>query len=104
MAANAKTQPQPAEQVEKCSNTGCINALDTTGYPKWCKACRAAYKREERVLQEHRYKARGYAAGVKAMREYLVEQFTAARTIMWTGEQLASIVRGCPGPKLEEGD
>jgi len=93
-----------AAATEKCANQGCSNPLDTTGYPKWCKVCRAAYKREERTLMEHRLKGRGFAAGVKEMREYLAAQFERMGSGAFTGYEIAEMIRRAPGPALNESD
>ena len=90
--------------TEKCSNTGCTNVLDTNGYPKWCKACRATYKREERVLMEHRNKVRGFGAGVREMRSYLFEQFENCGSGSFTGYEIAQMIASCKGPALQDGD
>jgi hypothetical protein len=76
--------------------------LDTTGYPKWCKACRAKYKRDYNDSQEGRHQKKGFAQGVTAMRYYLADQFLKAGSAVFEGYQLANIVKNCPGPKLTE--
>lgn len=44
----------------------CEAELDTTGYPLWCKACRAANKREYEATKRQMTESRGYAAGFTA--------------------------------------
>lgn len=67
--------------VQKCSKFGtmqcskCDGVLDTTGTPKWCRACRAKYKREYEATVKEMTESRGYAAGVSAMRDYLAQNF-----------------------------
>jgi hypothetical protein len=60
------------EKLEKCANKGCSNDLDTTGKPKWCKACRAAYQRERQILYAQDSEKIGFNAGVIAMRNSLL--------------------------------
>lgn len=59
-AMSEETKPQ----TEECSK--CEAPLDTTGFPKWCKACRAKYKREYEATKKEMSETRGYAAGFSA--------------------------------------
>ena len=86
------------ETVHKCSR--CEKDLDTTGYPKWCKACQAAYRREYRSLQGEMAETRGFAAGVSAMRDHLTNRFSRAPLASFTGAALVDWLRKEPGPRL----
>jgi hypothetical protein len=70
--ATSFTKPAAAPAVEKCANKGCSNDLDTTGKPKWCKACRAAYQRERQILYAQDSEKIGFNAGAVAMRNSLL--------------------------------
>src|SRR5262245_13535107 len=80
-----------------CSNCG--NALDTTGYPHWCKKCRAANKRQYEATRKEMTESRGFAAGVSAMRDYLMKNFGQYGTQgSFSGIEIAEIIRRCKGP------
>lgn len=86
------------DSESKCSR--CEKTLDTTGNPRWCKACRAKYQREYRDLESQMTETRGYAAGLSAMREYLAENFARYSPIQtWNGQSIAKIIRDCAGPE-----
>lgn len=78
----------------------CENALDTNGFPKWCKKCRAAYKREYDSLKAQMTEQRGFSAGVSAMRDILATEFE--RMIPFgnplTAQTVAHLIRQAPGP------
>jgi predicted amidophosphoribosyltransferase len=83
--------------TKPCSK--CQKTLDTAGYPRWCKACRASYKSEYQDLREQMTETRGYSAGVSAMRDYLVAQFEKYGPLQtWNGQSIARIIRECTGP------
>lgn len=84
----------------KCSK--CEGNLDTAGFPKWCRKCRAAYKREYEALKSDMAETRGFAAGVSAMRAYLAERFAPYTSIQrFTGPEIAGIIRDCQGPSSD---
>ena len=74
--------------------TKCNVELDTTGYPLWCKACRAQYKREHEGIRKEMTEGRGFALGVKAMREWLAQNFAEvyASGGNWNGYQIGKII------------
>lgn len=83
--------------TEPCSK--CNSPLDTTGYPKWCKSCRAAHKREYEATKKEMQESRGFAAGQSAMRSYLVQQFARYGTQgAFTGYEIARMIQNCKGP------
>lgn len=79
----------------------CKAVLDTTGNPKWCKACRAAYQRDYQDGKTERGEAKGYARGVRAMRDLLADEFGKQGGGMFSGDECALLIRQAPGPKLE---
>lgn len=95
---------KPAEttegtKAEECSR--CEKTLDTTGYPKWCKSCRAKNQREYVALKKQMAETRGYSAGVSAMREYLAGAFDGYGPVQsFGGPDIARIIRRVTGPAL----
>jgi hypothetical protein len=85
-----------AEVLELCSR--CEADLDTTGYPKWCKKCRAKYRREYVSLRAQMQETRGFAAGVSAMRAAVEARFQHWPRAMFSGAEIASQVHVMPGP------
>lgn len=83
---------------ERCSK--CENSLDTTGSPKWCRACRAKYKREYDATVKDMTESRGFCAGITAMRQYLAERFRSYGTQgAFTGSEIAGIIMQAKGPE-----
>lgn len=83
--------------MENCSK--CNKELDTTGYPLWCKSCRAANKREYEATKKEMQESRGYAAGVAAMRAYLADNFARYGSAgSFNGNEIAHTIRTVPGP------
>lgn len=91
-------QPPLTADDLKCSR--CEEKLDTTGFPRWCKACQNKYRRELRETRKEMQESRGYAAGVSAMREYLAREFEQryGNQGSWTGSEIADIIRAARGP------
>lgn len=90
---------EPAVTEDTCSK--CEKPLDTTGFPKWCKSCIAAYKREYRRTKEDMSEGRGFAAGVSATKSFLATEFEhAIRGAQINGFEAARLVRACRGPAL----
>lgn len=80
--------------------TKCESDLDTTGYPLWCKACRAKHKREYEATRKEMTESRGFAAGVTAMREYLAVNFRQYGTAgSFTGLEIAQTIMSVRGPQ-----
>lgn len=83
--------------AEKCSK--CSETLDTTGYPLWCKVCRAKYRREYDGLRKEISETRGYAAGVTAMRGAIVAHFAKIGPFArLTPVEIAAMIRELPAP------
>lgn len=86
------------EQPEVCSK--CTKPLDTTGYPRWCLACRAKYKREYESARKEMTESRGFAAGISAMREYLAQNFRKYGSAgAFTGYEIAETIMRAKGPQ-----
>lgn len=91
--------PQGAPPDESTICSKCEGALDTTGYPLWCKSCRAKNKREYEATKKQMQETRGYAAGVSAMRAYLAAQFLKFGTAgSFSGVEISRIIEHCKGP------
>lgn len=88
----------PEETPQQC--TKCDQLLDTTGYPLWCKSCRAKHKREYEATKKEMQESRGYCAGMSAMREYLASKFQQYGSAgSFTGYEIAATIRQCAGPR-----
>jgi hypothetical protein len=74
----------------------CEGVLDTDGYPKWCKACRAKHRREYEATKKEMGETRGYAAGCSAMREFLADYFKSLGNAHVSGFE-ASVLVGRAG-------
>jgi hypothetical protein len=105
MATAAKVPDAPKAVVSAPAANGavtcskCDGALDTTGYPHWCKRCQNAYRKEYGATKNEMQETRGYAAGVSAMREFLATNFEAyLPPRIFTGAEIAHIVRTCGEP------
>ena len=84
---------------EICSR--CEGALDTKGSPKWCKSCRAGYRRGYEATRKEMSEGRGFCAGITAMRDYLAKQFSQYGTAgNFSGAEISQIIAGCKGPEL----
>jgi len=73
--------------------TKCEAPLDTTGYPKWCKKCQNAYRKEYNRTKGEMSETRGYAAGRSAEKEFLASRFEAYRIQVFSGPEIAHIIR-----------
>jgi hypothetical protein len=96
-----ESQPATAQAIatngHACSR--CAGVLDTTGYPLWCRKCRAENKRDYEATKKQMMESRGFATGVGAMREYLVKAFQEyGAASSFTGDEIASIIQRCKGP------
>lgn len=87
-------------QTDTCSR--CEKHLDTNGYPKWCKACRAAYKREYESLRTQMGEGRGFAAGVSAMRDCVCTELDRLGFSNFEAREIRDFVRAMPGPRLPD--
>ena len=97
------TQNVSRETGETPSCSRCEKPLDTTGYPKWCKACRAKNQREYQRTLKDMGESRGYAAGLSAMRSFIGDELAARGTMRLPCHELARWVRNCKGPEPVEG-
>lgn len=89
----------PTDVVIAAACSKCDKALDSSGFPHWCKKCRATYRREYDALRKEMSETRGYAAGLSAMREFIATNFAAyAFPRVFTGAEIAHIVRTCADP------
>ncbi len=87
------------ENEEPCRKCGKI--LDTEGSPRWCKVCRAKYQREYKDIVKEMTESRGFAAGMTAMREYLVANFARYGTQgSFTGAEIAAVIQRAKGPAV----
>lgn len=87
-------------ETSKCSKCG--EERDTAGYPKWCRACRAKYKRDYEEIVKTMDKGNGFGQGVAAMRELLATEFEKFGLGRFTGDEIATLIRQAPGPQREE--
>jgi len=87
--------------IAKCSK--CERDLDASGFPRWCKVCRAKYQREWCALRKEMSETRGFAAGVSAFREHLLKKFSAIpASYMFSGPVAAEWVRTEPFNSTQE--
>lgn len=103
MTTPAETRETPKEtpnSLDKCSQCK-VNDLDTSGYPKWCKSCRARWQREQKVLKGNLAVMRGYARGVREMRELLALKFSELGSGSFNGLEIAHLISAFAGPEFE---
>ena len=86
-------QPTITETCSRCPNT-----LDTTGYPRWCKDCRAKYQKEYHRIKEAMAEGKGFAGGAAAMKDVLATEFDRLGSGTFPGYEIANLIRGCPIP------
>ena len=82
-----------SDTTETAICSKCEAALDTTGYPKWCKACRATHKREYEATKKEMSETRGFAAGAAAMKAAIANRVAALGNGKFSGLQIASWIR-----------
>lgn len=90
------------EGVKFCSKCGVHPRADADSTNPWCVECKAQYQAEYRAKQDWRAERRGILRGAQAMREQIAvyfRQWSMARPFL--GPEVASIVEGLPGPRLE---
>ena len=80
--------------TENCSKCG--QPLDTTGTPKWCKACRADYQRERTSTIEERAETRGWERGIRAEKQAVESYFRALGRSHFSGAEVAAMVAKMP--------
>jgi hypothetical protein len=95
----------PGENEDDANATECSKchgALDTTDYPRWCKACRNKYRQVTRPLGKKIARSAGFAAGAEAMRAYLADEFEKRfpKTSIqrFSGPEIAHTIRGVSAP------
>lgn len=78
---------------EVCSKCG--SGLDTKGYPHWCRACRAKYKREYEDVRASMLEAQAFSRGAEAMQRLIAERLRKASPggLMMVGEVVAWVSR-----------
>jgi hypothetical protein len=86
--------------TDECSK--CNATLDTIGYPKWCKACRANYRREYEDEKQERLGKKGYARGVEDLRDLLAGEFDRLGSGNFSGAECAYLIRQVPAPRPSE--
>lgn len=96
-----------SEQITTCSKIQddgkiCGRELDTAGSPQWCKACRAKYQREYQATRNEMGEAKGYVKGVDAMRDAAARHFADFGPGMFSGLEVAEVVRSLPYPARRE--
>lgn len=99
-------QNQP-EGVGDCSK--CSGDLDTTGYPRWCKSCRAEWKREYLQVKAKMEREAAFFRGVDSDRTMLAVEFARLGNAMLSGTEIAHAISFAPRPNykppaLEESD
>jgi hypothetical protein len=96
----ASNESEESANATECSK--CHGALDTTGYPRWCKACANKYRQETRPLGKKIARSAGFAAGAEAMRKYLADEFEARfpKTSIqrFSGPEIAYTIRNVSAP------
>ncbi len=97
---DAATPALPPQHGSSCSR--CTSPLDTDGYPKWCKACRAKNRREYEATRKEMSESRGFAAGVSAAREYFAGRFEKYGAAAFTGIEIGALIRQSQGPAAVE--
>lgn len=85
-------------QHENC--TKCGAPRDTTGYPLWCRACRAKYKKENDEIRGELVKNQKFREGAEEMREMLAEQFAKYGPGMFSGDEISALILQAPDPQL----
>lgn len=89
----------PTEVVAAAKCSKCEKDLDSTGFPHWCRKCRATYKREYEAQRDEMSETRGYAAGISAMRDFLAVNFEKyALPRVFSGPEIGHIIRTCGEP------
>ena len=84
----------------KC--TKCGGPRDTTGYPKWCRSCRATNKRECEEVRKKMLESKGFGEGREEMREHLAAGFERLGSSMYSGYEIAASIRRVPGPTVSD--
>jgi hypothetical protein len=83
-------------EAKTCTKKDCTEPR--AGEKPWCKKHLAEYQREYMQSKEGRLEAKGFVAGVSAMREYLISQFSRFPTGSFLGVDVMKLIRGAKGP------
>ncbi len=75
----------------------CKGGLDTEGYPRWCKGCRAKYQKDWKQTRE----ALTFGDGIAAMRELLANEFQNQGGGSFSGYEIRDLIMQAPGPTLD---
>jgi len=86
-----------------CSKCGENPRADDDGTNPWCKPCRAKYQKEYQEGKLGRERSKGFAAGVEAMRNLLVDEFDKIGSGYFTGTETAVLIERAPGPPIPQG-
>ena len=83
----------------KCSR--CEGELDTEGYPKWCKKCKAKWQREYQSLKKEMGERHGYTSGCRDARAALADHFLRFPNSMFSGTEVWAMINKAPigGPE-----
>jgi hypothetical protein len=77
----------------------CGNSCEPGSSRGWCKPCNAEYQRGYEKTKKEMTESRGYAAGVSAMRDYLIKNFAQyGSSGHFTGYEIADIIHRVKGP------
>lgn len=82
--------------AETCSK--CSSDLDTQGYPKWCKGCRAKYQKEYVAVKATMETEQAYVRGIETMREHLAGEFAKHPRVTFSGVEVAGWITRAPRP------
>lgn len=96
MATKEKDVVQTTADAPICSR--CEGPRDTEGYPKWCKECRAKYRREFRDTEKEMRESRGFAAGCTAMRNAIAIRFQGYGSAIFSGVEAGHIAMKTTSP------
>lgn len=92
----AKTDPN------QCTKPGCPNPKSNSESTNpWCADCWRAYLSGYRASSKAREMAKGFAAGVRAMKETLAQQMAIFGAAVFTGSEIAAMIRAVDTRDLE---
>lgn len=100
MAAKAQTPPAPDASTPRHPSCTRCGKQDAAPGGNWCEDCKE-YMRNYQQNYRSGDEIRAFAAGVKAMRELLVEEFERVGSGGYTGYEIAQLIRLAPGPQRQ---
>jgi hypothetical protein len=71
---------------------------------QWCNPCKAAHQQEWRETHEEMLQAQAFAAGAKAQREMLAQQFAPYGAGFFAGIEIARYIATAPAPQYRDFD